>query len=76
MSNSKNGISSAPKFELGDPEIGQYADEEWQPEHSDVIRCPDCGGPVQFKDWETHSGLFVATHYRCNDCRINWWADA
>jgi len=60
---------------LGEPKEGHYADMDWCTEHSDVIRCPDCGGPVKFKDWEDNEGRFVATHYRCDDCRINWWAD-
>jgi hypothetical protein len=34
------------------PKPGRYADEEWQKEHSDVVHCPECGSPVEFRDWE------------------------
>jgi uncharacterized protein with PIN domain len=63
------------EMDLGEPKEGRYADADWQPEHSDVIRCPDCGGKVEFKDWEDSDGKYVATHYRCNDCRTNWWTE-
>jgi len=58
-----------------EPKEGRYADMEWATEHSDVIKCVECGGPVQFKDWEDDNGRFVATHYRCPECRLDWWAD-
>lgn len=73
MSSGKNGNLVPPKFLENENRwsAGQYADEDWQPEHSD-LRCPDCEGRLVFKDWE-YDHQYVATHYRCPDCRINWW---
>lgn len=72
MSNEKNDFSGPPNFSGA----GGYVDADWEKEHSDIARCPDCFGPVLFRDWQDGTGKVIATHYRCVDCRLNWWADA
>lgn len=37
--------------------------------------CPDCGGSVKIKVWDSSDEAFTDYHYICQACPKNWWID-
>ena len=47
---------------------------DWETELDEAITCPDCGGRLQRREWQTMKGGQLGTQFRCVACRIDLWS--
>jgi transposase-like protein len=40
-----------------------------------IIKCPKCGGDVQYRMWESSCGGYEDAKFKCKKCSYIWWVD-
>jgi predicted SprT family Zn-dependent metalloprotease len=51
---------------------------EWKPVKAETnsFKCKECGADeVEYREWESSDGAHDDLHYRCNDCKREWWVE-
>lgn len=48
---------------------------DWEVETDDAIRCPDCEGRLQRREWRKMDNQPLGTQFRCAPCRIDFWSN-
>jgi transposase-like protein len=43
--------------------------------YKDDAHCPQCGGKVKYRIWESSCGGYEDYNFKCQSCGHDWWVD-